>query len=102
MEGYTGRENEPMRVSTIREFRDNTNGYLDSKEPVLITRGGRVAGVFFPSPDSILGLDSKRQLFQALSTEIARQVKQRGISEQAVVDEFEAWRKVRRESRRRR
>lgn len=43
-----------MVISTVREFRDNATGLLKSKEPVLITRRGRMAGIFFPSPEGTL------------------------------------------------
>jgi hypothetical protein len=91
-----------MRVSTVREFRDNATGLLKSKEPVLITRRGRMAGVFFPSPESMLTVDLKRQLFESLSAEIARQIKKSGATEEEVLSDFESWRKARRETRRRR
>jgi hypothetical protein len=35
-----------MRISTSREFRDTT-GLLCSRTPILVTRRGRVAGIFF-------------------------------------------------------
>jgi hypothetical protein len=36
-----------MKISTVREFRDNATGLLRSKDPILVTRRGRLAGVFF-------------------------------------------------------
>lgn len=91
-----------MRVSTVREFRDNATGLLRSKEPVLITRRGRMAGVFFPSPEGTLAVELKRELFDMLSAEISRQIKKSGGSEREVLADFETWRKKRREARRRR
>ena len=91
-----------MRVSTVREFRDNATGLLKSKEPVLITRRGRMAGVFFPSPEGTLSVDLKRELFEKLSAEIARQLRKRKANEEEILADFESWRKTRRETRRRR
>jgi hypothetical protein len=91
-----------MRVSTVREFRDNATGLLRSNEPILITRRGRMAGVVFPAPDGILPIDQKRVLFEQLSTEINRLVQASQTSEEEIVEDFEAWRKERRETRRRR
>lgn len=91
-----------MRVSTVREFRDNATGLLKSKEPVLITRRGRMAGVFFPSPEGTLPVDLKRELFAKLSAEIARQIRKSGGTEEEVLADFESWRKARSETRRRR
>lgn len=89
-----------MRVSTVREFRDRATGLLKSNEPILITRRGRMAGVFFPSPEGTLPLDMKRQLFDQLSAEIGRQIKRAGSSEKEILEDFEAWKKARRANRR--
>jgi hypothetical protein len=91
-----------MKVSTVREFRDNATGLLKSKEPVLITRRGRMAGVFFPSPEGVLAVDLKRELFEQLSAEIGRQIKKAGVTEKEILSDFESWRKTRSETRRRR
>jgi len=91
-----------MRISTVREFRDKATVLLKSTEPVLITRRGRMAGIFFPAPEGTLPVDLKRELFDKLSSAIARQVKKRGSSEPEILTDFESWRKDRRETRRRR
>jgi len=91
-----------MKISTVREFRDNATGLLKSKEPVLITRRGRMAGVFFPSPEGTLAVDLKRELFEKLSAEIARQIRKGGGTEEEILSDFDTWRKTRRETRRRR
>lgn len=91
-----------MKISTVREFRDNATGYLRSKDPILLTRGGRLAGVFFPRPEASLLIEFEHELFAALSSEIARQLRQRGLKEEEIVSEFQSWRKKKRETRRRR
>ena len=91
-----------MRVSTVRAFRDNATGLLKCGEPVLITRRGRMAGVFFPSPEGTLPVDMKRELFEKLSAEVARQIGRSGGTEEGVLSDFESWQKTRRETRRRR
>src|SRR5437763_6188954 len=92
----------PMKITTVREFRDNATGLLRSKDPILVTRRGRLAGVFFPSPEASLPIELKRELFTVLSSEIARQVKKRGLREEDIVADFQSWRKRKRETRRRR
>jgi hypothetical protein len=87
-----------MRVSTVREFRDKATGMLRSKEPILITRRGKMAGVFFPSPEGTLPVDLKRQLFDQLSAEIARRLKATGTSEAEILADFKSWKKARREA----
>jgi len=79
-----------MKISTVREFRDNATGYLRSKDPILVTRRGRLAGVFFPSPEASLPIELKRELFAVLSSEIARQLHRRRLKEEEIVAEEEA------------
>ena len=89
-------------MSTVREFRDKASGLLRSRTPILVTRRGRLAGVFFPCPQLTLPLELKRELFDMLSSDVARQLKRRRVSEDDVLKDFEASRKKRRAVRRRR
>ena len=91
-----------MKISSVREFRDRATGFLRSKDPVLVTRSGRLAGVFCPCPGATLPLELKRELFGMLSQAIAIQMKRRGLSEREVLGDFERWRKERRVTGRRR
>lgn len=91
-----------MRISTVREFRDQATGLLRSKDPILVTRRGRVAGVFFPCPGQSIPLDLKREMFGLLSGALARQIKKRGLNAEDILADFERWRKERHENRRRR
>ena len=90
-----------MRISTTREFRDTTD-LLRSNTPILVTRRGRVAGIFFPRPELTLPIELKRELYGMLSNDVARQLKRRRVSEDDVLKDFEASRKKRRAARRRR
>jgi hypothetical protein len=90
-----------MKISSVREFRDRATGFLRSRVPVLVTRRGRLAGVFFPCPGATLPLELKRELFAMLSQAIAIQIKRRGLSEAEVLADFERWRKERRATGRR-
>jgi hypothetical protein len=89
-----------MKISTVREFRDKATGMLRSKDPILVTRRGRLAGVFFPLQNDSLPGELKHELFAMLSSAIARQIKRRRTSEKEVLEDFESWRKGRREARR--
>lgn len=89
-----------MRISTVREFRDNATVLLRSKDPILVTRRGRLAGVFFPRPEQSLPIALKRELFSVLTAEVARELKTRDVSEKNVLRDFKSWRKTRRETRR--
>ena len=91
-----------MKISTVREFRDNATEALRSKDPVLVTSRGRLAGIFFPRPEVTLPLELKRKLFAMLSADIGRQIKKRGLTEDKILSDFQSWRRSRREVRRRR
>jgi hypothetical protein len=91
-----------MRISTVREFRDRATTLFRSDDPILVTRRGKVAGIFLPWREASLPVDFKRELFAMLTTEIAHQLKRKRVSEKAVLQNFERWRKERRESGRRR
>src|SRR5271169_2070914 len=56
-----------MRISTVREFRDQATGLLRSKDSILVTRRGRIAGVFFPCPGQSIPLELKREMFAILN-----------------------------------
>jgi hypothetical protein len=79
-----------VKISTVREFRDNATGLLRSKDPILVTRRGRLAGVFFPRPETTLPIELKRELFAVLAGEVKRQLKKRGLMEKDIVADFES------------
>jgi hypothetical protein len=58
-----------MKIGTVHELRDNATVLLRSKDPILVTRRGRLAGVFFPRPQATLPIELKRELFSVLSDE---------------------------------
>lgn len=91
-----------MRISTVREFRDRATALLKSDDPILVTRRGRVAGVFLPWREATLPIDLRRELFSMLAADIGRQLKKKRVSEKEVLEDFSRWRKARSESRRRR
>jgi hypothetical protein len=71
---------------------------LRAKDPILVTRRGRLAGIFFPRPETTLPVELKREMFAVLSAEIARQVRKRGLTEEDVLADFAEWRKAKRQS----
>jgi len=89
-----------MRISTVREFRDNASAMLRAKDPILVTRRGKLAGIFFPRPEATLPVELKREMFGILSAEVARQIRRRGLSEGEILADFASWRKAKREAAR--
>src|SRR5437763_216892 len=61
-----------MRTATVREFRDQATTLLKATEPILVTRRGKIVGVFLPSSGSAVPLEIKRDLFYALTDGIGR------------------------------
>jgi len=91
-----------MRISTVREFRYKAAGLLRSRTPILVTRRGRLAGIFFPRPEITLPIELKREIHDMLSSDVARLLRRRKISEDDVLEDFEASQKRRGPARRRR
>ena len=63
---------------------------------------GRILWMLLTARPDLLPIDLKRALFEKLSAEIARQIENRGATEEEILSDFESWRKTRRETRRRR
>jgi len=91
-----GRGDDHMRTATLREFRDRASTLLRGAAPVLVTRRGRIVGFFVPTSGTAVPLDIKRKLFYAVTSAVRRMVRSRGLSEKAIIADFEAPRKTRR------
>lgn len=91
-----------MKISTVQNSGTMPRCICAPKTPILVSRRGRSVGVFFPRPEASLPIELKRELFGALSAEIARHIRKGGLNEEDILTEFESWRKSKRETRRRR
>jgi len=78
-----------MRVVGVREFRDVATKLLKGRVPVLIIRRSKVAG------DGDLSLQLRRDMQLALARKIQASLKVKGLTEQDILDDFEATRKAR-------
>jgi hypothetical protein len=56
------------------------------------------AGIFFPRPETTLPIELKREMFSVLSAEMGHRIKKRGLAEKNILDDFQSWRKSRRET----
>ena len=88
-----------MEFHTVREFRDKASTILRSKDPVFITRDGKLEGVYFPATDGELPLELKRQIFGGLSEHVRIEREAKGISKEEILTDFGQWRKERRAAR---
>ena len=78
-----------MRTATVREFRDQATTLLKETEPILVTRRGRIVGFYLPATGTSLPLEIKKDLFDVLTRTIRRMMKVRGVTEEAVLADFE-------------
>jgi PHD/YefM family antitoxin component YafN of YafNO toxin-antitoxin module len=84
-----------MKMATVREFRSDLADMLDAREPVIITRRGKMTGVYIPwNKKSELPLELKREAFKSLSSEMAKLTAH--IDEKEMLEDFKKWRKSRR------
>jgi hypothetical protein len=86
-----------MRVAGIREIRAKTAELLSGDEPVLVTRHGKISGLYLPLEDANrLPQDLKRELGHVLSRHLARQLAAAGTTEKEIHEDFDAFRRSRR------
>jgi antitoxin (DNA-binding transcriptional repressor) of toxin-antitoxin stability system len=85
-----------MRTATVREFRDRATSFLKQVEPIIVTRHGKIVGFFLPAAGETLPLDIKKELFATLTDQIRAMMKERGLTEETVLADFDKTRKARR------
>ena len=86
-----------MKIAGIRALRSDLKGVFSAGEPVLVTRHGRVSGVYLPltEPDRIPD-DLRKDLVRVLGEHLNRMLDAGGAREEAVLEEFDAHRRRRR------
>ena len=86
-----------MKTTSLREFRGQVSTLLDGDEAVLVTRRGKPAGVLYPVTDpEKLPEEVRQTLFLALSSQIAKELGVRGVSEETLQRDFREFRRQRR------
>jgi hypothetical protein len=86
-----------MRTAGLREIRANMTELLGGKEPVLVTRRGRISGLYLPLGDADRtpqGL--RRELGRMLSAHLTTQLVASGPTEEEIQQDFDAFRRSRR------
>ncbi|MEW6297935.1 MAG: type II toxin-antitoxin system Phd/YefM family antitoxin [Thermodesulfobacteriota bacterium] len=86
-----------MKVAGIRELRARSATLFGGGEPVLVTRHGKVSGVYVPldEPDRLPD-DLRRELAAVLGRHLARLLERKGVTEREIVGDFDAYRRRRR------
>ena len=86
-----------MKVTGIRELRAKTAVLFGSGEPVLVTRHGKVSGVYVPLDDTNrLPIDLRRKLTAVLGQYLAKALTRKGMTERKLKEDFNAYRRRRR------
>lgn len=86
-----------MKIAGIREVRASLAGYLSGSEPFLVTKHGKVSGVYIPleSPDRLPD-DWRKEIGKILSHHFSRLLESKGVKEKDVREDFRAYRSRRR------
>lgn len=86
-----------MRMAGIREIRAKTATLLGGRDPVLVTRHGKISGVYIPleQPDE-LPEDMAREIARSLGSYLAVSLEARGVTEEDILKDFDAHRRARR------
>lgn len=86
-----------MKIAGIRELRANAAALLGGSEPVLITRHGKVSGVYVPldSPDTIPD-DLRREMAAVVGKHLHRVLNKKSVTEMKILEDFDEHRRRRR------
>jgi len=82
-----------MKIRTVRDFRNHATGLMRAKDPTLVTRRGRLAGIFFPISEETLPLEFKREIFGLLVRQLSHQMQARGLGSDDVLSVSDLWHK---------
>jgi len=92
-----------MKVTGVRQFRRDVPRFVRGKDLVLVTWHGRPQSVLMPLHDiRKLPRELRMEFLRQSGKDIRAHLKKRGITEEKILADFSAWRKARREARRRR
>jgi hypothetical protein len=87
----------PMRVAGVREIRGNLAALFGGHEPVLVTKHGKLSGLYLPldDPDHVPA-DLRREMSAVLGKHLDALLKAQSVTEEAVLEDFDAHRRRRR------
>ena len=86
-----------MRVAGVREIRGNLATLFGGREPVLVTKHGKLSGLYLPldDPDRI-PTDLRREMATVLGRHLDAMLKGSGATESTIQEDFDAHRRRRR------
>ena len=85
-----------MKVTGIRELRANAAKLFTSGEPLLITRHGKISGLYVPLAEANRLPDNVRQeLTVVIGKYLATALARKGVKERDIKKDFDAYRRRR-------
>jgi PHD/YefM family antitoxin component YafN of YafNO toxin-antitoxin module len=79
-----------MRTTSVKEFRDQATKLLRGSEPLLITRRGKVAGLYLPLEETRdLPFELRKELQLSLARSVRQAMEEKGIAEEELLEGFE-------------
>ena len=86
-----------MKVAGIREVRNKQAILSRGQEPLLVTRHGKVSGVYVPLHEvDRLPADLRRQLTSVVGSYLAKELARKGVTERKIKEDFRPYRRRRR------
>lgn len=86
-----------MRITNVREFRNKATAIFKQDEPIIITRHGKVVGLFLPLEDSDrLPVELRTELLRKFGEYISKSLEMKGVTEGEILEDFESFKKGRR------
>ncbi|MBW1678096.1 MAG: type II toxin-antitoxin system Phd/YefM family antitoxin [Deltaproteobacteria bacterium] len=86
-----------MRITNVREFRNKATAIFKQDEPIIITRHGKVVGLFLPLDGSdSLPVELRRELLTKFGEYISKSLEMKGVTEGEILEDFESFKKGRR------
>ncbi|MDX1999628.1 MAG: hypothetical protein SF066_18055 [Thermoanaerobaculia bacterium] len=89
-----------MRIAGIRDLRARTADYLGGEEPLLVTKHGRISGIFVPiTPSDRVPQDLRFELARVVGDHLSRLLDARGVTDDDIERDFDEFRRERRRRR---
>lgn len=77
-----------VRMVTVQQFHDHVSEMFRSPDPLLVFRRGRPAALVYPYTSEHLPLDTRRAFYQFYAGRVRQQLKQRGLTEEGILEEL--------------
>jgi len=82
-----------MRIAGIRELRAKAASLLGGKEPLIVTRHGKISGLYLPLEDpEQIPTDLRLELARVLGNHLAKTAQRRGVTGGDIRKDFHAYR----------